>query len=229
MIPTIPYIEKKFEEFNQLIFAGKLPQIPIVLSDAKTFLGKCVFRKSLGKDGKEDYYDFKLRINTRIDLPEREVEDTLIHEMIHYFIGLNSLEDASSHGPMFIHIMNSINEKYGRNVSVSFKGTKEQSEQMVDKKQHYHVVAFVKMKNGKTGIKVLPRVLPSILKFYNGVVASKEVLDVNFYMSNDAFFNRYPNSSALKIQCVDEDEVLGHLKGAEVLICDGKTIKRTKK
>lgn len=229
MIATIPYIEKKFEEFNQLIFADKLPKIPIVLSDAKTFLGKCVWRKRVGVDGKDEFYDFKLRINTRLDLPEREIEDTLIHEMIHYFIGINKLEDVSSHGPMFIHLMNTINEKYGRNVTVSFKGTKEQSEELVDKKQHYHVVAILKLHNGKTGIKVLPRVLPSILKFYNEVSSANGVESVKLYMSNNIFFNRFPNSSALKVQYIDEDEFLSQLKGAEVLICDGKTIKRTKK
>ncbi len=163
MIPTIPYIERKFEEFNKQMFAGELPPIPIVLSDAKTFLGKCVYKKRLGKDGKIEYYDFKLRINTRIDLPENEVEDTLIHEMIHYFIGYKRLEDASSHGPLFMHIMNTINEKYGRNITVTFKGTSEQQEQLVDKKQRYHVVALVKFHDGKTGIKVLPRVVQSIL------------------------------------------------------------------
>lgn len=229
MIATIPYIEQKFEEFNQLMFASKLPKIPVVLSDAKTFLGKCVWRKKVGDDGKEVFYDFKLRINTRIDLPENEIEDTLIHEMIHYFIALNKLEDTSSHGPLFVHIMNNINEKFGRNITISFKGTKEQNEQMIDKKQHYHVIALVKFHNGKTGLKVLPRVLPSILKFYNEVGSAKGVESVKLYMSNNIFFNRYPNSSALKVHYIDEGEVIGYLKNAEVLICDGKTVKRMRK
>ena len=217
MIPTIPYIETKFEEFNQLIFAGKLPKIPIVLSDAKTFLGKCVWKRRRGSDGKVEYYDFRLRINMRLDLPENEVEDTLIHEMIHYYIGLNRLEDASSHGPLFTRLMKTINEKYGRNITVSFKGSAEQREQLIDKKQRYHVVALMKLQNGKTGIKVLPRVLPSILKFYNAATASKEVLSVKLYMSNDIFFNRFPSSAVLKVHFVDEAEVLSHLEGAEVL------------
>lgn len=40
MIATIPYVENKFEEYNQQMFAGQLPKLPIELSDAKTFLGK---------------------------------------------------------------------------------------------------------------------------------------------------------------------------------------------
>ena len=226
MVPTIPYIERKFEEFNQQMFAGELPKIPIVLSDAKSFLGKCVYKKRMGKDGKIEYYDFKLRINTRIDLPESEVEDTLIHEMIHYFIGFKRLEDASSHGPLFVHIMNTINEKYGRNITVTFKGTSEQREQLVDKKQRYHVVALVKFHDGKTGIKVLPRVVQSILRYYNTVSSAREIESVKLYMSNDVVFNRFPNSAAFKVHYVNEEEVLGHLAGAEVLVCDGKTIIR---
>ena len=226
MIPTIPYIERKFEEFNKQMFAGELPPIPIVLSDAKTFLGKCVYKKRLGKDGKAEYYDFKLRINTRIDLPENEVEDKLIHEMIHYFIGYKRLEDASSHGPLFMHIMNTINEKYGRNITVTFKGTSEQQEQLVDKKQRYHVVALVKFHDGKTGIKVLPRVVQSILRYYNTISSAREIESVKLFMSNDIFFNRFPNSAAFKVHFVNEEEVLGHLAGAEVLLCDGKKIIR---
>lgn len=34
---TVSYIEQKFEEFNQQMFAGKLPMLPICLSDAKPF------------------------------------------------------------------------------------------------------------------------------------------------------------------------------------------------
>ena len=226
MIPTIPYIERKFDEFNKQMFAGELPTIPIVLSDAKTFLGKCVYKKRLGKDGKAEYYDFKLRINTRIDLPENEVEDTLIHEMIHYFIGYKRLKDASSHGPLFMHIMNTINEKYGRNITVTFKGTSEQQEQLVDKKQRYHVVALVKFHDGKTGIKVLPRVVQSILRYYNTISSAREIESVKLFMSNDIFFNRFPNSAAFKVHFVNEEEVLGHLAGAEVLLCDGKKIIR---
>ena len=36
MKATIPYIEQKFEEFNRQMFGGKLPKIPVELSDGKT-------------------------------------------------------------------------------------------------------------------------------------------------------------------------------------------------
>ena len=229
MKATIPYIEKKFEEFNQQMFAGRLPKLPIELSDAKTFLGVCVYKKRKLDNGKEEKYDFRLRINTRIDLPEQEVEDTIIHEMIHYFIGVNQMEDSSSHGPLFLHMMNTINEKFGRHLTVSHKGTKEQDEQAIDTKPHWHVIATVHFADGKFGIKVIPRVLPRILNYYNKMSENKDVKTIELYMSNNPYFNRFPNSGALNAHYADEGEINEQLKGAEKMECDGKDIKRSRK
>lgn len=228
MKATIPYIEKKFEEFNQLMFAGRLPKIPIELSDAKTFLGVCVSQRRRLLNGQIEHYNFRLRINTRIDLPEEQVEDTIIHEMIHYFIGINKLEDSSAHGPVFRSIMKQINAQYGRHLTVSHKGTKEQREQAYDTKPHWHVVAVVLLKNGKTGVKVLPRVAPRIVNYYNNVGANSSVAEIRLFMSKEVFFNRFPNSSALNVIFVDYDEVMKHLVDAECLVCDGKSIRKGK-
>lgn len=226
MKATKRYVEQKFEEFNRLCFNGQLPKLPIELSDAKTFLGVCVYKKRKTADGKVEPYDFRLRINTRIDLPEEIVEDTIIHEMIHYFIGVNKLEDVSSHGPVFRHIMNSINERYGRHIKVSHKSTEEQTEQSYDTKRHWHVVAVVSFKNGKTGLKVLPRVLPRIINYNEKIGNSPQVEDIKFFMSDDIYFNRFPNSSALNARYVDKDEVMGHLGKAEKLRVEGDKVIR---
>jgi hypothetical protein len=146
--------------------------------------------------------------------------------MIHYYIGYNRLEDASAHGPLFLSIMNEINQKFARNLTVSHKSTKEQQEQLQDKRSHYHVIAFVTFHDGRTGIKVLPRVLRSILHYYNNVLANREISSLQLYMSNNVFFNRYPNSSALKVHFLEADEIKKQLEGAEKMECDGKTIKR---
>ena len=53
--------------------------------------------------GGTKYYDFKLRINKRIDLPEQEIEDIIIHEMIHYHIAYNGIKDTSTHGRVFMN------------------------------------------------------------------------------------------------------------------------------
>ena len=215
MRATIPYIEQKFDEYNSLMFGGRLPRIPIQLSNAKTFIGQCVCRKRRKLFGKTERYDFRLRFNTRIDLSERELEDTIIHEMIHYYIGYNQLEDTSAHGQLFRSMMDDINRRFGRNLTVAHKSTAEQREQLQDRRKRYHVVAVVQFRDGRTGIKVLPRVRRSILYYCNNVVANKEIQAIRLYMSNDVFFNRFPNSSALRVHFVDADTISQHLEGQE--------------
>lgn len=226
MIPTKAYIEERFDTFNKKMFGGKLPKIPIELSNAKTFLGKLAYNRRRTKGGKTENYNFRLRINTRIDLPEQEIEDTILHEMIHYYIGVNQFEDTSSHGKLFMSMMNGINARYGRHISVSFKGTAETREQFVDKRARYHVVAVVHFHDGCTGIKVLPRIVQRITHYYNTLSDSNEVETVELYMTNDIFFNRYPTSSALKAHLLDEQEIRSHLTDAERLGCDGTNILR---
>ena len=224
MKATIPYVEKKFEEFNQLMFDGKLPKLPIELSNAKTFLGLCVYKKRRTWLGKTVCYDFKLRINTRIDLDEAEVEDIIIHEMIHYYIGFTGMVDTSAHGRVFRQMMQEINERFGRHIRVSHKPTQEQREQLYGDKQRWHMVALVLFKDGRTGIKVLPRIADKIVRYYNAVGREGSIERIEMYRTNDVFFNRYPNSSALRVHYIDRAEAERHLDGAERWVCDGTRI-----
>ena len=221
MKATIPYVEKKFEEFNRMMFDGKLPRLPIELSNAKTYLGVCIYKRKRMLWGKTVCYDFKLRINTRIDLDEREVEDIIIHEMIHYYIGLNRLEDTSPHGLVFRQLMNGINERFGRHIRISHQPTPEQRMQLCGTKKRWRVVALVVFKDGKRGIKVLPRVEPKILNYYNMVGKESRVECIKLYMTNDVFFNRYPCSAALRVHYIDRDEAEKHLEGAESMAWEG--------
>lgn len=224
MKATIPYVQSKFREFNQQFFNGTLPDLPIELSDAKGFIGVCKYKKRKKEDGSIELYDFRLSINTRIDLPEEEIEDTIIHEMIHYFIGLNRLEDSSSHGPMFRHLMKTINEKYGRHITISHKGTKEEAEQAIDKRAKWHVIAVVTYFGGRKGIKVLPRIIERILAYNKGIGNVSGVENVEFYLSNDPFFNRFPNSASLNVYEVAQEELDLHIKDAKKLTVTGDKV-----
>lgn len=224
MKATIKYIEQKFEEFNILYFENKLPIPPIELCDTKSYLGQCVFKRRKLLNNKVEYYDFRLRINTRIDLPESDVEDIIIHEMIHYYIGFNQIKDKSAHGPIFKQIMNAINNQYGRNIRISHKLSEQEKEQSHSTKKSWHVIAVVTFYNGKTGIKVLPRIIQRILNYYNKVLAIPEVKDIKLYLSCNTYFNRFPNSSSLNIHFIEKNEIEDNIKNANIINCDGRQI-----
>lgn len=157
-------------------------------------------------------------------MPEEIVEDTILHEMIHYFIGVNHLEDASDHGPVFQHIMKSINDRYERHINISHHESEEQSQQAYDNRSHWHVIAVVSFDNGRKGIKVLPRVIPKILSYYNKIITLKGVLRIDLFMSNNVYFNRFPSSTALNLFFLDKDEIEQNLKNAEKMKCDGQKV-----
>ncbi len=211
MIPTIGYVQQRFREFNVTMFDGRLPEPPISITNAKTYLGVCAFRKHRKWHGRLEYSDFRIRISRRFDLPQDEIDDTIIHEMIHYYIGLFSPADMPGHSTLFRRMMADINERFGRNISVSHRLSAEQQEQAVDNRPKKHVVARVVLKDGRTGIKVIPCMERHIRRYRRGMMASGKVSSIEFFQTTDPFFNRFPSSSAFTVYFPDPDVLALHL------------------
>lgn len=121
MKANLGHIEKKFDEYNLLIFEGKLPKPRFYISNACTYMGQCVFKRRRKWTGKVENYDYCIRINGRYDLPENEIDDILVHEMIHLLIAASGIRDSSPHGNVFRTLMKGINEKYGRSITISHR------------------------------------------------------------------------------------------------------------
>lgn len=154
MIATLDFLVKRFETFNHAYFDGALPPVPIKLGRAVRSLGSCTYKKRRKLFGKREYYDFCLHISTRYDLPEEELEDILLHEMIHYEILVNQRQDTSAHGRLFRARMKQFNDQYGRHISVSHHHALPPVAAPKDMKPQ--LVALVHMKDGRIGVKRLP-------------------------------------------------------------------------
>ncbi|MCM1051563.1 MAG: SprT-like domain-containing protein [Paenibacillus sp.] len=228
--PTIEYIQERFDRYNSLMFGGRLPRIPVKISDAKSYLGQCVSRVATLPDGRKEHSGFELRISTRLDLPAETVDDTIIHEMIHYFIHYNGLPDTSAHGPIFRSIMHGINARYGRHISVSHHSTPEQRAES-DSRPALHVIAVMTIKGlpaGHVGIKILPRTAARVIEFHRRISSSPDVVNVSLYLHDDPFFNRYPVSVALRYHPVSHSELSPHLDTARRIEISGNTLKYAK-
>ncbi len=210
MRPTTEFIQSRFNEFNRLCFNGELPSLPIRLSNARTFMGQLACKQRRTWTGVMEYYDYVLKISTRVDLPEQEVEDTILHEMIHYYIKVNRIKDTSTHGTIFRQIMDDINSRFGRHITISFKPSERQSEEAIDKRRKWHVLAIARLSDGRIGIKILPRYKERILNFRRKVFLIKGVLSVDFYFVDDPFYNRYPVSSVIKLHIISADDLNAH-------------------
>ena len=214
MIPTIPYIEAKFDEFNKLIFGGELPRIPIVLGSATRVVGAFSYKARRNFWGKKEYFDLKLRFSKKFDLPENELEDVIIHEMIHYYIRFKGLKDEGSHGPIYVKIMNEINQKFGRNITIK-QDTKEVG--LVDTRPKQRIIAVLEKKDGTVGIKVLPKNETKIHDYCKRINSAKNMASIILYMSTNPFFSKYPSSSALYIHPINRTELQTQLTGAKLI------------
>lgn len=83
------------------------------------------------------------------------------------------------------------------------------------------------MADGRSGVKVLPRVVPRILDYYKVVGSSPGVAGMELFLTDNPFFNRYPVSAAYKIHAVEASDLKENLsRAARLLVKDGKLIQR---
>ena len=210
MIATLPFLEKRFDTFNDAYFGGTLPPVPLKLSRAVRSLGSCTYKKRRPLFGKTQFYDFCIHVSTRFDLQEEMLEDILLHEMIHYEILVNQWQDNSAHGKLFRARMEEINRVYGRHISVSHKHVTPIAQLAAMKAQ---VVARVRMKDGRIGVKRLPADAPRIRAYRRGLLRSGEIAAVDFW-TEDPYFLRFPKSSALNVLFPKDPDFLSHFDSA---------------
>ena len=215
MIVTLPFLEKRFETFNTLCFDGALPPVPLRLSRAVRTLGSCTYRKKQHLFRPTENYGFSIRISTRYDLPETELEDILLHEMIHYEILVNQRRDTSAHGRLFRARMKEINERFGRHITVSHRAASLQPLQAADAAPVWRVVAHVRFKDGREGVKVLPRIAARQKAYRRGLLLSGQVAAVDFYLTADPWFSRFPKSSALNVFFPTDPDFSLHFQESE--------------
>jgi hypothetical protein len=208
LIPSVEYLEERFDTFNEMCFGGALPRIPIKLSGARGFVGRLQYKPVRDWRGRVvRCEDFVLRISKRFDLPEAEVEDTLIHEMIHYWIAYTGVRDSSTHGRAFRAKMKEINASYGRHLTISHKSTPEELDR--DTRVREHHVCVSRLADGRTAVTVAASTC--VAKIRRMLRWSPTVRSSTWFESTDPWFNRFPRCRTAKLFPVDPEELEKHV------------------
>lgn len=209
MRPTADFLKERFGEFNQTFFGDALPPIPILLSDVKSYAGMYVHHRRTSGVTR------LIKINVRMDLPSEVYEDTLLHEMIHYAIDLSGKRDDAPHGTLFRQMMQMINEKGDRHISISHslpRGTTDH----IDRRPRWHIVAVLTTAKGPM-VKVLPRIAQRIRRYYDAVIESPEISEICLFSTRNPYFNRFPVSGAFTAYVVDKEKLMSELSDADPL------------
>lgn len=208
---TITYAAQRFAHFNALCFSGALPDVPIALTRATTFLGKVRYRRERRIFGHLRNVDFQIRLSSEFDLPENEWDDVIIHEMIHYHIALNNLRDTSTHGVVFRGIMDEINRKYDRHITVSHKTSPEATPPRMAR-ERWHCICVSKFPDGTEGITVCSEAMAPRIE--RGLPQNYHIVSRKWYVSNDLYFNRFPHSRLPRIYRVTASDLQAHIATA---------------
>ncbi len=214
MTPTLDYIRNTYAAFNHRFFGDALGTPVFELSRSRTTLGQVVYRRHRNNDGTYRYSDFRFRITTRVSMDEQVLEDTILHEMIHYWILSNQWTDTSAHGQLFRHKMRELNTRYGRHITISHRRSRQ--EEASDTERRHHIICVSRFSNGRVGI--TPAVHTRIRQLHRQMKLFPNVVQQQWYTTTDPFFNRFPRAMTPKIYITTEEVLQQHLADAHLLL-----------
>ena len=187
-----------FDAFNALCFANQLPRPALKCSRSRTRLGSMSYKRGrlLGLSAPSG---FVIRLSTYYCLTEEEYQDVLLHEMVHYRIAFERLRDSSPHGPLFRRMMEDINRRFGRHLTVS---APRKSLLPAEEAPHgrVYLLLFLVRKDGKHFLAVVnPRSASRLERLLKKAVG---IVDHAWRQSDDGRFAAWPAVRSLRARPV---------------------------
>lgn len=105
-----------FWDCNEKYFDNSLPTPWFETVNSINVIGKFEYHKNK-RNSKKPIRDQVIKMSDCFDYPEIDFIETMVHEMIHYFIAWNRIKVIRSHGRVFMRMANEMKEKYGLNVT----------------------------------------------------------------------------------------------------------------
>lgn len=209
MIVTLAYLRRQFDEFNKLVFDGRLPVPRLKVSNSRSMLGCVRYKSKKPLFGKRKFFDFSLSISAFYDLDEEVLDDTIIHEMIHLDILSNHMIDDSAHGPLFRQKMDEINARFGRHITISHRG---QLDMAPKNRPVQNILAVSQLEDGSWGITRASQ--SKVFELYRDLPRFFSLRETRWYHSRNPYFSSLPRSLKPKIYRITKEVLDKELQGA---------------
>lgn len=196
------YLRSRFGTFNAEYFGGALPEPRFVVSNSRTILGQFSCRRERKWPfGRTRMTDYTIKVSGYYDMTERDCDNVLLHEMIHYRIAFGGLRDTSPHGQVFRREMARLNA-CGWNISVSTR-TRQWAVAERNRRGPYTVLALTTT----DGRRMLSVANPAYAARIDSIAArSAAVRERAWYVSDDDYFASFPRARSLRGRIVDSAE-----------------------
>ena len=141
-------------------------------------------------------------------MTERQAQNVLLHEMIHYSIAYTGLKDTAPHGVVFRGIADKLNRQYGWDIKAmtTTKGWKkaESAKARVNRRPATYLILALKMKDNRCFLSVVnPRYACQIDLLLSRLT---EVEHYGWYASSDSAFDHMPIVRSLRGKRVSREE-----------------------
>ena len=198
---TLEWMSYWFAKFNTDYFRGGLPQPRLALSKSKTRLGSMSCKKRV-RLFRTECYGYTIRLSNYYDQTERQYQNVLLHEMIHYSIAYARIKDTSPHGTVFRGMMENLNRKYGWEVSVTTSMKVVPRAGGVPKNKTYLVLAL-ETSDGKSFLSVVnPRFARQLEE---QTILVRTIKEHHWLRTTNPYFSDFPAVRSLRAKRVSRD------------------------
>ena len=191
MTITTDILVKKFNKFNDRFFNSSLPAIDILITKEKNRFGSFEYMRQYDYHlGRTIEVPRKISISSYYDMDEKFIDETLIHEMIHYYIAHRKIQDNNSHGYYFMAYAKRISDS--SEYSITAHGSAKGLIPSNYKKKDYYIVTFKYM--GESYFSRISKSRVGSREYIMGNFA--HVTDIAFYKSDDVRLDMYRQCTA---------------------------------
>lgn len=193
-------IAKIFQECNKEYFNSELPIPTFAFFSSKKIVGRYVAtRNFLGL-----VYNSKILLSTYYDFSNKSfLTDTILHEMIHYYIAYKSIGDNKTHGRMFQYYMNKINKQGNRNITIYAENVS-----LIKKVESNLIIFYDKEINSniliKVGKKYVSEYIKNLHAYFKHIDENKSVYVVKTYLEKYAAVKANQNGLRLNYKIINE-------------------------
>lgn len=199
---TAALLRQWFGAFNQQYFGGSLPEPRLEVSRSRTRLGTYSARRVRRGLWGYELRGHTIRVSDYYDMPEREYQQTLLHEMIHYYISHVRARDTSPHGQLFRAQAARINREGGWSISVSTRADRWPVRREHTERQY--LLLAVEATDGKHYATV---VNPAYRQYIDRRAADWALVSVRHWVvSTDAAYASWTKVRSLRLRRITADE-----------------------
>ena len=191
---------KIFQECNKEYFNNELPTPTFAFFSSKKIVGRyTAIRNFLGL-----VYHSQILLSTYYDFSDKRfLKDTILHEMIHYYIAYKNIGDNKTHGENFQYYMNKINKQGNRNITIYAENVT-----LIKKVESNLIIFFDNEINSniliKVGKKYVSEYIKNLSTYFKHIDENKSVYVVKTNLEKYAAVKANQNGLRLNYKIINE-------------------------